>query len=88
MLFGEKHKNYINLFSADGFVSFKEYIEMMAVNYHNINMEAERMKTAFKILDKNGDGYISLKEFKVLLINIVHEFGGGGYFFVKNLKKS
>ena len=45
-------------------------------------MEAERMKTAFKILDKNGDGYISLKEFKVLFINIVH--GVDLFYFYEN----
>ena len=40
----------------------------MASNYVTIDLEQERMQTAFKVIDKNGDGKISLQEFKTVMM--------------------
>lgn len=44
-------------------MSLQEYVNIMADNYVTVDLEQERMETAFKVIDKNGDGQISLQEF-------------------------
>ncbi|KAK3088455.1 hypothetical protein FSP39_019397 [Pinctada imbricata] len=53
--------------NGDGFISFEEYMDIMKANYETIDIEKERMKTAFALLDKNGDGSISLDEFRAAM---------------------
>lgn len=49
-------------FLGDGFIDFNEYVDMMKQNYVTIDIERERMKAAFAMLDFDGDGYISKEE--------------------------
>ena len=39
----------------------------MKANYETIDIEKERMKTAFAIIDRNGDGSISVEELRAAL---------------------
>ncbi|XP_061178611.1 neo-calmodulin-like [Saccostrea echinata] len=52
---------------GDGFISFKEYLNIMRENYKEVDLERERMKAAFSYIDKDNDGYVTLKELKVVL---------------------
>nr|XP_022308599.1 calmodulin-like [Crassostrea virginica] len=54
--------------NGDGSISLEEYVNIMASNYVTIDLEQERMQTAFKVIDKNGDGKISLQEFKTVMM--------------------
>ncbi|CAC5394559.1 RAB32 [Mytilus coruscus] len=46
----------------DGFIDFNEYVEMMRKNYVTIDIERERMKAAFCLLDSDGDGLLTRQE--------------------------
>jgi Ca2+-binding EF-hand superfamily protein len=59
----------ICLFSDDGFISFKEYVAIMRDNYKDVDLERERMLAAFRYIDKNNDGYLTLKELKAVLLH-------------------
>lgn len=51
----------------DGFISFKEYLKIMQDNYKEVDLEKERMKAAFRYIDKDNDGFLTLKELKTIL---------------------
>lgn len=51
----------------DGFISFKEYLKIMQDNYREVDLEKERMKAAFRYIDKDNDGFLTLKELKTIL---------------------
>jgi Ca2+-binding EF-hand superfamily protein len=40
----------------------------MADKFVSVDMEQERMRTAFQVIDKNGDGKISLQEFRAVML--------------------
>ena len=50
------------LFIDDGYVDFNKYVDMMRKNYVTIDIERERMKAAFSLLDIDGDGFLSRQE--------------------------
>ena len=50
------------LFIDDGYIDFNEYVDMMRKNYVTIEIERERMKVAFSLLDSDGDGFLSRQE--------------------------
>ena len=50
------------LFIDDGYIDFNEYVDMMRKNYVTIEIERERMKAAFSLLDSDGDGFLSRQE--------------------------
>ena len=50
------------LFIDDGYIDFNEYVDMMRKNYVTIDIERERMKAAFSLLDSDGDGFLSRQE--------------------------
>ncbi|XP_062573144.1 calmodulin-like [Saccostrea cucullata] len=54
--------------NGDGLISLEEYINIMSDNYVTVDIEQERMKTAFRVIDKNGDGKISLEEFRTVML--------------------
>jgi Ca2+-binding EF-hand superfamily protein len=41
---------------------FNKYVDMMRKNYVTIDIERERMKAAFSLLDIDGDGFLSRQE--------------------------
>lgn len=51
----------------DGFISFKEYLKIMQDNYKEVDLEKERMKAAFRYIDKDNDGFLTLRELKTIL---------------------
>lgn len=55
--------NYLD----DGFISFKEYLKIMQDNYKEVDLEKERMKAAFRYIDKDNDGFLTLRELKTIL---------------------
>lgn len=55
--------NYLD----DGFISFKEYLKIMHDNYKEVDLEKERMKAAFRYIDKDNDGFLTLRELKTIL---------------------
>ena len=61
----------INEVDADGngVVDFPEFLTMMARSRLGGDSE-EEIKEAFKVFDKDGDGYISAAELKHVMINL------------------
>ena len=55
------------LFLGDGFISLDEYVKIMTSNFVSIDIERERMKVAFNLVDRNNDGRISLAEFRAVM---------------------
>lgn len=56
------------LFIDDGYIDFNEYVDMMRKNYVTIDIERERMKAAFSLLDNDGDGLLSRQELMDALV--------------------
>ena len=52
---------------GDGFIDVKEYIEVMKSNYNTLDMEKERLKAAFSVIDKKGNGCIMRADFIYVL---------------------
>ncbi|XP_048729905.2 calmodulin-like isoform X1 [Ostrea edulis] len=53
--------------NGDGVISLQEYINLMSDKFVSVDIEHERMRTAFQVIDKNGDGKISLQEFRAVM---------------------
>ena len=47
----------------DGSVNFQEFLDMMSRNSESGNTQ-EEIREAFKVFDKNGDGYIETDELR------------------------
>ena len=47
----------------DGFIDFPEFLAMMSRKLKETDTEAE-FRAAFKVFDKNSDGFISTEELK------------------------
>ena len=54
---------------GNGVVDFPEFLTMMARSRLGGDSE-EEIKEAFKVFDKDGDGYISAAELKHVMINL------------------
>ncbi|XP_033749098.1 calmodulin-like [Pecten maximus] len=52
---------------GDGFIDFEEYKNMMRHNYIEIDIEKERLLAAFRVIDKNKDGFLSRDELRSAL---------------------
>ncbi|XP_052762134.1 neo-calmodulin-like [Mya arenaria] len=48
----------------DGYIDFEEYFNVMSSKMGKVDIEKEHMKTAFRVLDTNNDGYITADELK------------------------
>ena len=53
----------IKLFTGNGNIDFSEFLEMMAKKGKTRDME-EEIKEAFRVFDKDGNGFISKDELK------------------------
>lgn len=47
----------------DGFIDVYEYLDVMKSNFNTLDIEKERLMTAFRVIDKKGDGRILKKDF-------------------------
>ena len=54
---------------GNGEVDFQEFLTMMTHKMHNIDTEDE-MREAFKLFDRDGNGYISPAELKQVMNNL------------------
>lgn len=54
-------------FSNDGVIDFNEFVAMMVKNNMHCKNSKEEMEAAFKVFDKNGDGFISAEELKTVM---------------------
>ena len=52
--------------SGRGVIDFPDFLTMMARKIGDTSAE-EEIKEAFKVFDKNGDGYISFQELKYVM---------------------
>jgi calmodulin len=61
----------INEVDADGngTVEFPEFLTMMARKYRDTNSEDE-LREAFKVFDRDGDGYINAAELRRVMRNV------------------
>ena len=53
----------VKLFTGNGNIDFSEFLEMMAKKGKTRDME-EEIKEAFRVFDKDGNGFISKDELK------------------------
>merc|ERR550519_476630 len=53
----------------DGSVNFKEFLDMMTKSTESVNSQAD-IREAFKVFDKNGDGFISETELRHVMISL------------------
>ncbi len=54
---------------GNGTIEFKEFLDMMARKMKYMNSTNE-LREAFKVFDKNGDGYITASELKYAMNNM------------------
>ena len=64
-------QNMINEFDTDGdgAIDFPEFVSMMARTM-NATATEEEIRGAFRVLDKNGDGFISAAELRQVMTNL------------------
>lgn len=53
--------------NGDGTIDFDEFIEMMTKHTQETVDQTAEMREAFKIFDRDGNGYIDLKELKTVI---------------------
>ncbi|KAK3082758.1 hypothetical protein FSP39_004484, partial [Pinctada imbricata] len=53
---------------GDGCIDFREFTDLMKDYYFETNLENQRMKEAFAIVDTDKDGRISIDELKAVLL--------------------
>lgn len=52
-----------------GAINFKEFLKMMAIKLKSTNDEEEDIREAFKIFDKDSNGFVTVEEMKTVLSN-------------------
>ena len=62
--------NYsIIVISGNGTIDFPEFLNMMATKLDDLDSETE-IKETFRLFDKNGDGFISAWELRLVMANL------------------
>jgi len=60
--------------NGDGTIDFDEFIEMMTKHTQETVDQTAEMREAFKIFDRDGNGYIDLKELKSVITRMGEAF--------------
>ena len=61
---------FINLFSiGNGTIEFNEFLNMMSKKMKETDKE-EELREAFRVFDRNGDGFISASELRHVMTNL------------------
>ena len=58
----------MNFFTGDGEIDFSEFLRMLETR-ERVDPD-EELREAFKVFDRNGDGFISPEELKTAMINL------------------
>ena len=53
--------------NGDGEIDFEEFLVMMSKRLGTGNNQDEELRQAFKVFDKDGDGYITATELKLVM---------------------
>ena len=60
---------FLTLFAGNGTIDFPEFLQMMAKKMKEGDSE-EELREAFKVFDKDGNGFISAAELRHVMINL------------------
>ena len=60
----------MSFFVANGFVDFSEFVSMMVKFQSNIHDPEVEMREAFRVFDKDGNGFISAQELQSVMCNL------------------
>ena len=55
--------------NGNGTIDFPEFLEMMVRKIRDKDLEAE-IKEAFRVFDKDGNGFISASELRIVMVNL------------------
>lgn len=66
--------------NADGYIDFEEYFNVMKSKMILVDLRKEKLKTAFKVLDMDQDGFITEEELRHALSS------NGDYFTEQEIK--
>ena len=64
-----KSNKLVLLFLGNGTIDFPEFLTMMAKKMKDTDSE-EELKEAFRVFDKDGNGYISAAELRHVMTNL------------------
>ena len=63
------HKTTLSLLAGNGTIDFPEFLTMMAKKMKETDSE-EELKEAFRVFDKDGNGFISASELRHVMTNL------------------
>jgi calmodulin len=66
---GLTNKNALNLLPGNGTIDFPEFLTMMARKMKDTDSE-EEIREAFRVFDKDGNGFISAAELRHVMTNL------------------
>lgn len=66
---------FLVIFVGNGTIDFEEFLTMMARKMKETDTE-EEMKEAFKVFDKDGDGFITVSELRQVMANLGEKLTG------------
>ncbi len=64
--------------NADGVIDFDEFVALMQVHFYEDGpSEAEELRQAFRVFDRNGDGFIEPEELRSAFLNLGERLSDG-----------